>query len=239
MAARRSPMALVIGLSLAGHAFLLSVLALNLARSPAEDEPEAQTIIPIFVLPPRSAGPSDGKSPRRLVETRVSPPPLAERASGPTLLPDVGGNEAAAEDLPAGVRAVLRSRLGCGRPEMLDRAARELCEQRLAQGAKGAPRLPLDVDPVMVAYYDAVAQAKAPDGPPTPTRAAGRLGLFETDGRGMKGRPPAVGCSIKFGAGKKPPGRPNSLRLGPCFISPPVGSLTRDAHIAHPDEVED
>jgi hypothetical protein len=116
----------------------------------------------------------------------------------------------------------------------LTRAEREKCEERLAAGAKTAPHL-WGMEPAKRQYYAAVAEAKAPDGAPTQAVAIGRLGMFQTDMRGMKGHLPSVGCKVHFGRGYKPPNAPpHALKLGPCFIEPPAGSLSPDVDVPLP-----
>jgi hypothetical protein len=50
-------------------------------------------------------------------------------------------------------------------------------------------------------------------------------------GKNSEGHGPGLGCAIPFGKGVKPKGPPHSLRLGPCFIRPPLGPLTPEADV--------
>ena len=86
----------------------------------------------------------------------------------------------------------------------------------------------------MRAYYDAVAEAKKPDPQPVPIKAPGSLGMLESDMRKTNGHLPGIGCSISFGPGEKPKKLPNALRLGPCYLEPPKGSLTPEVDITPP-----
>jgi hypothetical protein len=94
-----------------------------------------------------------------------------------------------------------------------DRAA---CRDRLAEGAKKAPYLSR-TDPAKLAYYDAVAKSQE-------DWHSGR----------DPGHAPAVGCVIFFGSGEKPKPPPHALRLGPCIIEPPRGSLDPDVDVQPP-----
>jgi hypothetical protein len=87
-------------------------------------------------------------------------------------------------------------------------ADRDACRDRLAAGTAEAPYLS-GTAPEKLAYYAAVAQAYA-------DWKSGR----------DPGHPPGVGCG-------NPP--PHALKLGPCFIEPPKGSLDPEVDIAPPD----
>jgi hypothetical protein len=116
----------------------------------------------------------------------------------------------------------------------MSRAERERCEEQLGRGVASAPYMPAAIAPRIRAYYDAVAEAKKPDGPPTPQVAPGRLGVFDTDGRGTNGHGPGIGCKITFGPGEKPRPLPHALKLGPCFIEPPKGPLSTEVDLTPP-----
>ncbi|HEY1426712.1 MAG TPA: hypothetical protein VGF50_08580 [Caulobacteraceae bacterium] len=90
-----------------------------------------------------------------------------------------------------------------------DRAA---CRERLAAGAEHAPHLEA-TSPVKLAYFNAVAKAQA-------DWSSGR-----DAGHGL-----AIGCIKQIGPGVRT-APPHALRLGPCMIEPPRGSLNVDADI--------
>ncbi|WP_374473167.1 hypothetical protein [Phenylobacterium sp.] len=251
--AQRRGRAVAIGLSVAAHAGLLALVAVHAPRLKGPPPPPAGppvAIIPLLLSP--RAAPDDGghggggpiRLHRRQVRSRDLPPhvaPLvaAERPVPPA--PFATPGEAAAAPGPAlaagpapDLSGALRSRLGCASPQALSRAERAACEERLGRGAAQAAYIPAPIDPAKRAYYEAVAQAKAPDGAPTPQSAPGRGGLFDPDLRGMKGHGPQVGCALQFGPGKKSKGPPNALKLGPCFINPPAGSLSPDVDVPPP-----
>jgi hypothetical protein len=73
-----------------------------------------------------------------------------------------------------------------------------------------------------VRYYAAVADAYRTlhDGRP----------IYNARGEEvLPGHPPAIGCKL---GGKGAP--PNSLKIGPCFISPPQGVLTEESATPKP-----
>lgn len=254
--ARRRPL-LLAALSALLHLAVLGGLALREPRLPA---PEAQPggppvpIIPILLaprdLPARDASaatPSGAiRLHRRDVRARDLPATVAPLLS-PQAQPSVRPVRAApgpsepgpdvAQGQATDLTRALRRSVGCGNAEAygLSRAERALCEERLGRGATSTPYIPAPIEPAKRTYYDAVAEARAPAGPPTPSRAPGALGQFDTDMRGTKGHGPAIGCKLKFGPGKpQKGGPPHALNLGPCYIAPPAGSLTPDVDIAPP-----
>jgi hypothetical protein len=102
--------------------------------------------------------------------------------------------------------------------------------------ARDARPLPATIDPDKRAYYAAVAEAYRNRGQMIQLNARGGNGMFAVDDSIHLGHGPRVGCSVKFGpnARKAPKGPPNALRLGPCFIQPPNGSLTPEADLEKP-----
>jgi hypothetical protein len=115
----------------------------------------------------------------------------------------------------------------------MTRAQRDLCNERLGRNLSGEAFLPAAIPRRIRAYYDAVAEAKAPD--PSPVRLtaqgagpAGVAGLFAGDERTTNGHGPGIGC--KWPA----PKLPHALMFGPCYIEPPKGSLTPEVDITPP-----
>jgi hypothetical protein len=226
-----------------------AVLLLLLARPVTLDFPDRsndENAVEVILERPRRAarlaGPSDTGSPAlhrparaapSTVETLPLPPavaPTTSPAAGPTSsLPGPRG------DLGAALRA---GGFACasGRRSLLGPEERARCEEKLGGLARNAPFLPAPIDPDKRAYYDAVAEAYAQGGPVVPLTARGGAGMFDVEPGGGSGHGPRVGCSVKFGpnAGKAPKGPPNALRAGPCFIQPPVGSLTPEVDIPRP-----
>jgi hypothetical protein len=113
------------------------------------------------------------------------------------------------------VAAALRGRIGCAEPNApwMSDADRAACRERLAAGAAQAPHLQ-GTAPVKLAYFNAVAKAQA-------DWRSGR-----DAGHGL-----AIGCIKPIGPGVRTPPAPHALRLGPCMIEPPRGSLNVDADI--------
>jgi len=116
----------------------------------------------------------------------------------------------------------------------MSRAERDLCNERLGRDVAKEPFLPAPLEGRIRAYYNAVADAKKPDSQPTPGKATGALGLFETQDWATNGHGPHVGCSIHFGVGENPKPRPHALTLGPCYIEPPKGPLNPEVDVTPP-----
>lgn len=163
----------------------------------------------------------------------VAPPP-AQAAPGPLAQGPGVGDGGAASDLGAALRHGV---LGCANAPGLSREARERCEEKLGAGAKGETVLAESRDPRIQAYFDAVAKAKAPDKPWTPTRAIGAMGIGQDIPRYSNDRLPMIGCAIPFGPGAKQKKVPaHWLKLGPCIIAPPKGPFTTEVDITPPDQ---
>lgn len=138
-------------------------------------------------------------------------------------------------DLAAALRA---GGYGCGgaRDARLSPEERARCQEKLGALALTAPSLPAPIDAGKRAYYDAIAEAYSNRGQMVPLTARGAGGMFALDDTVHQGHGPRAGCSVKFGpnADKVPKGPANALRAGPCFIQPPVGSLTPEGDIRKP-----
>jgi hypothetical protein len=234
------------------HAGLLTALLLYKPVLIVPEEPGGppQAIIPILLLP-RALPAATGGAPKGEVRLHrraqrftlvppqarpvlTAPAPVAPGSdkAGPAIAPPApAGPEGPASDLRAALR---HGALGCIDLGALSRAERDLCDERLGKAAAGQAYIPAPIDPLKRAYYDAVAAAKKPDGQPVPQRATGSLGMFDTDPRGVSGRPPGIGCRIPFGPGKKSDLPSHWLSLGPCYIAPPQGPLSVEADITPP-----
>ncbi len=141
--------------------------------------------------------------------------PTQEAANLPSASTASGGEGAAdcePEDLPLltdAERQHCRTQIDAEKGRRMARTADARLAQRLA-ALSTAPHVD-NIPAEKRAYYDAVAAAydQQAHGPP------------------MAGHLPGIGCST----GKAPP---NSLKLGPCFISPPQGFLTEESGIPKP-----
>lgn len=226
-------------LSAAAHLVVLGVAALQAPslRTRPEAGTPPPTVVPVILMPRhvRPAARAAAVNARR-PSLRQAPDtlPVAPLPVAPSPAPPAAATSpSTGPDLAAVLR---RGAVGCANAAAvgLSRAEREKCEERLAAGARTAPHL-WGMETAKREYYAAVAEAKAPDPAPTQGQAIGRLGIFETDMRGMKGHGPGFGCKVHFGPGKKPPNAPpHALRLGPCFLEPPAGSLSPDVDVPLP-----
>lgn len=224
-----------VALALCLHAVVLLNLGYRIPAMVQQGAPDERRGIELTVI--RPAQPLLSESPHRISPpTRTPVAGLVSRPVPPSTSAPVTAlvqpNPAASSTAPSGdqasnagdnVRAVLRGSLGCSNAQFnhLTNGEKQRCAQRALAQAKNAPDLTLaNVDPLKRAYFDAVAAAYAQ----------------QTRGPPMAGRSPGIGCSIKFSGlkivGSKAP--PNTLSLGPCFISPPQGFLTEESGISPP-----
>jgi hypothetical protein len=196
----------------------------------------------LVTRPPPARGadaPRPTASPARHPQGAAVAPLAAARTPGPPAEGSPGAGVAAAGPPAPDLRLALRHGVaGCANlAGHMSRAERERCDDQLAQGAAQAKPLGLALEPRILAYYDAVARAKTPDGPLTPMGIkSDRLGVFAVDRRGVTGHPPMIGCRIPFGPGKPRKLPSHWLKLGPCFIAPPQGPLSVEADITPPDQ---
>ncbi len=120
----------------------------------------------------------------------------------------------------AAIGASLRRSVGCAEPDapwMTD-ADRDQCRHRLASGAEATR--PLDgISAEKLAYFDAVV-------------ASHDDWLSGRDA----GHGPGFGCEIFVGPGARRQVPPHALKLGPCLIEPPRGSLDTDVDVLPPGE---
>ena len=227
------------------HALLLVLLARPMTLVFPDRSNDDGAVEVILERPPRparpaspsEAGPPAPHRPARAAPSTVETLPLApaaapttSTATGPTFaLPGPRGDLGAT--LRAGGFACASDRRGLLSPE-----ERARCEEKLGALALRAPSLPAPIDPAKRAYYDAVAEAYAQGGPVVPLTARGGAGRLDVETRANTGHGPRVGCSVEIGpnARKAPKGPPNAPRAGPCFIQPPVGSLTPEVDIPRP-----
>jgi hypothetical protein len=158
-----------------------------------------------------------GMAPRKAA-ARASPTPVrAPTSSFQAIAPAVPNAPSPTEPSAAVspdfnlATALRRSPVGCAQQDagwMTD-ADRDICRHRMAAGAASAPYLQ-GMGQAKRGYYAAVAQAEA-------DWRTGR----------DPGHLPFIGC----GLGTPPP---HALRVGPCFIDPPKGSLDPDVDVPQP-----
>jgi hypothetical protein len=260
MAAKRGRKKAAIAVSALAHLALLALVASQAPTLfvPAEPGGPPEPVIPVLLtprLPPAATAPGERPGVVRLHRRQMRPPPseltvaplpVPPAPPAPTPAPAAPAAAVAprAPVLPEGPRedlraALRRSPIGCANPQSLSRDERQACEERLGAGSKAAPYIPAPIAPEIRAYYDAVAKAKEPDGPPTPQRAPGRLGMFDGLNVGMKGHGPSVGCGVALGPRGGPKQPAHGVKLGPlpCYVAPPAGSLSPDVDLVNPDSV--
>lgn len=263
MAPRRGRRIAAIAASAIAHGVLLALVALHAPRLVIPSEPGGppEPVIPLLLMPrlPPSQSTAPGAQPGvvRLHRRQMRAPP-PEPSVAPLPAPQPVQTAAPAPPSPASVAptrrqalpegpreqlgaALRRSAIGCANPQAagLTREERAACEERFGSGSGAAPYIPAPLSPEIRAYYDAVAKAKAPDGPLTPQIARGRAGLFDDVPVGMKGHLPGAGCGLALGANGGAVRPAHSLKLGPlpCYVVPPAGSLSPDVDVANPDAV--
>lgn len=243
---------------LAAHAGLFLLLAIGLRPRSAPADAEL-AMAPVYLadlrrkpksqrepMPPRAAA-RPLSAPSRPAETAAAAAPVAATPTAPPVTAAAVNGE---DDRLALSKALRGSRIGCANPSLLSDRERERCEDRLEQGSKLAKSIPTPIPAVRRAYYDAVSKAKQPfhvdpmrpGEHPVPPPKSGGSSLAALQSANEKFRIPLAGCKLAFGGPKGTGGwkkPPNSLKLGPlpCFVAPPVGSLSPDADIQNPDKV--
>lgn len=246
---------------LAAHAVLFLLLAIGLRPRAVPVETEL-AMAPVYLadlrrkprLRPEAASPAAAQSRARPVLTRPAEPvdtaPVAADPTSVPLIPSAGDGEAERLALSRTLRG---SRIGCANPALLSDKERERCETRLEQGSKLARYIPTPIPAERRAYYDAIVKAKEPPKASNVVQTAGRQlvpqaglsGLLASEGnatRSMGGSAPGLGCALAFGGPKGTGGwkkPPHGLKLGPlpCFVTPPSGPLSPEAHIRNPDTI--
>jgi hypothetical protein len=224
----RSRRALSAALALAVNVVLLCLLAapgryrLSL---PAESGPRPADVSVVpwlvprsptrFSAPAQSARPPSAAAIARAPIAAVTSPP-AQRAA------PLGEGPPPAPGAQALAAALRRSPFGCANQgaAWMSQAERDACRQRLAAGAANVPHLQ-GMAPQKLAYYEALASAQQ-------DWLSGR----------DSGHPPFLYCGLKFGPGQARyiVGPPHALKLGPCFLEPPRGSLSATVDVPSPDD---
>lgn len=164
-AARRGRRYGIATASVAVHAVLLAIVAVQAPRlrAPEEESGPPVAVIPVLILP-RTPAPAAApgakpspirlhRRPQRFVDENVPVAPLIvpteeaetkERPTAPTG-PRVLNLPSAQDALAANARNALRSRLNCDDPR-LSRAEREGCIERFGAAGRDAPVLPLGIN---------------------------------------------------------------------------------------------
>jgi hypothetical protein len=188
-----------------------------------------------FAPPPRALATARPARSQASAPSQAAPRPVVAAPAQTAALPATPSPAAApgqgaassSEGADGRVAHALRGLVGCSQASLLnltpdERAACDQARTRQADAAKGK------VDPLPLqkrVYYDAVQQAYADmhdPRTPVPVTAGDQTWYSKAHG-------PGVGCKL---GGKGAP--PNSLKLGPCFISPPQGVLTEESGVPKP-----
>ena len=248
---RRTTRTAAIVASVIAHVGLLTALLLYkpVLFIPEEPGGPPEAIIPVLLMP-RTPPAAAGGAPqgqlrlhRRAQRFAPVPPqvtplvtaaPIAAAPAAPTPAPAAPSPSSAPAPGPDIRTALRHGVVGCANLASLSLTERDLCDERLGKGVTAEAYIPAPINPAKRAYYDAVLDARKVGPQPVQMRPIGRETMWETDGRGMTGHGPHVGCHIAFGPGRKPAGPPHALNLGPCFIEPPQGPLTVEADITPP-----
>ena len=175
---RRIPIGLWVGLSIAGHAAVLAILAMAHPQFRQVESPPVfeVTVAPRFLTTtedrptPRETAVNRPLRPRRALRpdetsqvapliTRNAPttsPPADPSAS--SLAPDQGPAANASPDLLR--NALRRGAVGCANPTLLGKAEREACLEKLGAGAKDAPFIEPPMSREKRAAFDEAAAKK-------------------------------------------------------------------------------
>lgn len=175
---RRVPRGLWVGLSIAGHAGVLAILAtaqpqLRQVESPpvfevtvaprflttAEDRPVPRETAANRPLRPRRALRPDETSEVAPLITRNAPAStLRGDTVAPSVAPESGPTAEASPDLLR--NALRRGAVGCANPTLLSKAEREACLEKLGAGAKDAPFIEPPMSREKRAAFDEAAAKK-------------------------------------------------------------------------------
>ena len=123
-----------------------------------------------------------------------------------------------------GVRKFLRATVGCSHEDYvkLTEPERAACDRRVGRDARMIGSTRVEVPAEKQGYYAAAQEAYQSLHDPRPR--------YDAQGnRVLAGHMPSIGCKI---GGKDAP--PNSLKLGPCYVTPPQGAFTEESGIPKP-----
>jgi hypothetical protein len=210
-------------LALLAHAGLFTLLAVGGGWLPGAVLSPGRPV-QLTLAPPSFLQPQRGLAPKPVAAPGTPPASAAFAAPQAIAAPsqaapvaDIQGGlsarQASGSDTPAA--ALLPKSLGCDQPDAawMSAAARAACRQQLAAGAAAAPHVE-GMAPAKHAYYAAVAKAQD-------DWLSGR----------DAGHPPFAGCAVFWGPGETPKMPPHALKLGPCILEPPRGSLDPDVDV--------
>lgn len=184
--ARRTRTGRIAAASLAAHAAVLAVVAIQAPRlrQPYEPPGTPEAVIPVLIMPrtpPPASAPGSRPQPIRLHQRSpqtvpkdddkpsVAPlvaPTVESKAPAPSAPgPRAVTAPAAADVVAASVRQTLRGRLGCANATLLNlsREERQKCEDALASGAKQADFLGTGVDADKASGFVAAGRRKEAD----------------------------------------------------------------------------
>lgn len=188
--------AIAIGLSVAAHAVVLSVLALHAPKlmRPHEEAGPPEPVIPVLIMPRAPPAPPGAEKPapirlhRRQLRPGAPPPPVEPLVTPPTI-----ATPRPAPGRPAGpprytvqpspgsqLSTTLRNSLvGCANPNLLSRSERERCQENLGRGVVEIPALPPVGDPALdraAAAREAARRGREGGVPPGVTGGLGDSG---------------------------------------------------------------
>ena len=223
----RNRRALSAALALAVNVMLLSLLASpgrdRLALPAEGGRPVDVSVVPMPAPQPPVPPKATPRRSRTLPTTASVRAPLAVGAPQPAATaPKLGSGPLAATGAQALSAALRGGPIGCANQAAawMSDAERDACRQRLAAGAANVPYLQ-GMAPEKLAYYNALAKAQQD----------------WLSGRDPGGQP-FIYCGFKLGQGRArfiiPP--PHAMRLGPCFLEPPRGSLSQTVDVPSPDD---
>lgn len=171
--ARRRLSATAIGLSVAAHAVVLTLLALHAPKlaKPYEEAGPPEPVIPVLIMPRTPPAPPGAEKPppirlhRRQLRRGPAPAPPVEPFVAPPTIPTPkppprpGPPPRYTVQPSPGTQlsTTLRGSLvGCANPSLLSRSERERCQEKLGRGVGEVPALPPPSDPA----FDRAAAAK-------------------------------------------------------------------------------
>lgn len=194
--ARRRLYPIAIGLSVAAHAVVLTLLAFHAPKlmRPHEQAGPPEPVIPVLIMPRTPPAPPGAEKPApiRLHRRQLrpgAPPPAVEPFVPPPSIPAPKAQPGRPPAAPrftvqpspgAQLSATLRGGVvGCANPSLLSKSERERCQEKLGRGAAEAPPLAPAGDPALdraAAAQDASRRAREAAVPPGTTGAFGDSG---------------------------------------------------------------
>ena len=223
---RRARLAGALAFAVAVHVAMLNLMLFRTGelRLP-QPVSTARAVTLTLVRPQRTLAPSQAPqsaakaapaaAPQAAAQPTPPPTPTAVAVAAPPGVAAPSGQTAPGGP-PSGLAAGLRgSLLGCANAGALALTEKERqgCEQRFAAGGRETAYLS-PIPSVKLAYFNAVAKAQED-------------WLSDRD----PGHPPFVVC--RFGGGRG--SLAHALKLGPCYLEPPKGSLDQTVDVPEPE----